>query len=119
MGAEAGATNGFLLNTLKTIFGPSRVLLHISCITPPKRRYKICTFSVILGELESSGNYKGFSYCHRHQSTNESPSSFKNRILDIHFRNIVPYILPATGVQGDTYVSRKHCLNAEVHAACK
>ena len=32
MGAKAGATNGFLLNKLKTIFRPSRVLLDISCI---------------------------------------------------------------------------------------
>ena len=26
-----------------------------------KRRYKICTFSVILGKLESLRNYEGFS----------------------------------------------------------
>ena len=33
MGAEAGATNGFLLNTSKTIqVRPSTVLLNISCI---------------------------------------------------------------------------------------
>ena len=33
MGAEAGATNGFLLNTSKTIqVRPSRVLLNTSCI---------------------------------------------------------------------------------------
>ena len=32
MGEEEGATNGFPLITLKTIFRPSRVLLDISCI---------------------------------------------------------------------------------------
>ena len=28
----------------------------------PRLRYKICICSVILGELESFGNYKGFQY---------------------------------------------------------
>ena len=84
----------YVENNFQAIQSSFTYLMH----HPPKRRYKICTFSVILGELESSGNYKGFSYCHRHQSTNESPSSFKNGILDIHSRNIVPYILPAAGV---------------------
>ena len=51
-----GAPNdGFLPNTLNTLFRLSRVHLD------SKRCYKICICSVILGELESFRNYKGFS----------------------------------------------------------
>ena len=56
----AGAPNdGFFLNTLKTLFRLSRVLLG-SLEMHSKRRYKICTRSGILGELESFRNYKSF-----------------------------------------------------------
>ena len=56
-----GAPNdGFLLNTLKTLFRLSRVLLG-SLEMHSKRRYKICICSGILGELdESFRNYKSF-----------------------------------------------------------
>ena len=51
----AGAPNdGFLLNTLKTLFRLSRVLKMHS-----KRHYKLCICSVILEKLESFWNYKG------------------------------------------------------------
>ena len=54
---QAGAPNdSFLLNTLKTLFRLSRVVLDLSekyC----KWRYKICICLVILGELESFRNY--------------------------------------------------------------
>ena len=54
---QTGASNdSFLLNTLKTLFRLSRVVLDLSekhC----KWRYKICICSVILGELESFRNY--------------------------------------------------------------
>ena len=52
----AGApSDGFLLNVLKQLLG-YLVYLEIS-----KRRYKSCICSVILGQLESFRNYKGFS----------------------------------------------------------
>ena len=53
--------DGFLrLNTLKTLFRLSRVLNRYLEMHS-KRRYKICICSVILGELKSFRNYKGFS----------------------------------------------------------
>ena len=52
----AGApSDGFVLNVLKQFLG-YLVYLEIS-----KRRYKRCICSVILGQLESFRNYKGFS----------------------------------------------------------
>ena len=48
----SGAPNdGFLVNTLKTLFRQLRVRSDL------QRRYKICICSVILGELESFRNY--------------------------------------------------------------
>jgi len=53
---QPGAPNdGFLLNTLKTLF-TFRCLEMYS-----KQRYKICISSAILDELESFRNYKGLS----------------------------------------------------------
>ena len=49
-----------LLNTLKTLFRLSTVRFNRPLEMHPKRCYKICTCSVILGELESPWNYKGF-----------------------------------------------------------
>ena len=45
----------FILNTLQTLFTPSRSLETYS-----KRRYKIFICLVIRGESESFRNYKGF-----------------------------------------------------------
>ena len=49
------SSDGFLLNTYKTLFGLSRILLDLSVEFHSKRRRrnKICTCSLILGELES------------------------------------------------------------------
>ena len=59
---KPGAPNdGFLLNTQKTLFRLSGVLLHIAEMYS-KRRYKICICSVILGKLESFRNYKLLQY---------------------------------------------------------
>ena len=52
--------DGFLLDTLKTLFRLSTVRFNRPLEMHPKRCYKICTCSVILGELESPWNYKGF-----------------------------------------------------------
>ena len=51
----ASSSDGFLLNTHKTLFGLSRILLDLSVELHSKRRRgnKICTCSLILGELES------------------------------------------------------------------
>ena len=50
---NSGAPNeGFPLNSLKTPFRATRTLLDL---------YKICICSVMLGELKSFRNYKGFS----------------------------------------------------------
>ena len=50
-----------LLNTLKTLFRLSTVRFNRPLEIHSKRGYKICTCSVILGELESRWNYKGFN----------------------------------------------------------
>ena len=55
MAVGRGTSDGFLLNVLKQLLG-YLVYLEIS-----KRRYKSCICSVILGQLESFRNYKGFS----------------------------------------------------------
>ena len=39
------------------------------------------------------------------KNTNQSLSSFKKRILDIYSRNTLSYVLPASVVKGDTYLS--------------
>ena len=57
----SGALND--LNTLKTLFRLPRVLRSLEMHS--KRRYKICTCSVKLGELESFRKYKGFSIISR------------------------------------------------------
>ena len=51
----ASSSDGFLLNTHKTLFGLSRILLDLSVELHSTRRRgnKICTCSLILGELES------------------------------------------------------------------
>ena len=60
-GDTSGAPNdSFLQNTLKTLFMLSGVLLDLQKMYS-KQYYKICIFSVILGELKSFQNYKGFS----------------------------------------------------------
>ena len=53
-----GTQRGFLLNALKTLCRLSRVL---SDLWKCRRRYEICTCSVVLGQFESFRNYKGFS----------------------------------------------------------
>ena len=55
------AVNGFPLNALKTLFRLSRVLLGPLEMHSSTPSYKICICSVILGQLESFRNYKGFS----------------------------------------------------------
>ena len=58
----SGAPNdGFLLNALKTLFWLSRVLLDLLKCILRSRSCKVCICSVILGELESFRNFKGFS----------------------------------------------------------
>ena len=52
--------NSFLLHTLTTTFKAIQSTFR-SLEMHSKRRYKICICSVILGELESFRNYKGFS----------------------------------------------------------
>ena len=60
-GQNPGVSNGgFLLNTLKTLFRLSRVLNRYLEMHS-KWRYKICICLVILGQLKSLRNYKGFS----------------------------------------------------------
>ena len=62
---KTGAPNdGFLLRTLKTLFSLARVLSVLYDLEMhSKRGYKICIFSVILGELESFRNFmQGFEY---------------------------------------------------------
>ena len=57
----AGAPNdGFLPNTLRTLFRLSRVFLDLYWEMHSKRRYRIIICSVILGELKSFRNYKGY-----------------------------------------------------------
>ena len=51
----------FLLSTLKILFRLGVRSTLTSLEKHSKRRYKICICSVILGELESFRNYKGFS----------------------------------------------------------
>ena len=54
------ASNVFPRNTfLKTLFAVQSTFRYLEMHF--KRRYKICICSVILGELESYRNYKGFS----------------------------------------------------------
>ena len=53
--------DGFLLNSLKTLFSVRTQSTFRFLEMHSKRRYKICICSVILGELESFRNYKGFS----------------------------------------------------------
>ena len=58
---EGALNDGFLLNSLKTLFRLSRALLDMPEMHS-KWRYKICICSVILGELKSfPWNYKVFS----------------------------------------------------------
>ena len=60
-GQKPGVPNdGFFLNTLKTLFRLSRVLYRYLDMDS-NWRCKICICSVILGELKSFRNYKGFS----------------------------------------------------------
>ena len=54
----AAPNHGFSLITLKILFRISRVLLQL---WHSRRRFKIVICSVILDELESFRNYKGFS----------------------------------------------------------
>ena len=53
--------DGFPLNALESFFRLSRVTTLRSLEMHSKWRYKICTCLVILEELESFRNYKGFS----------------------------------------------------------
>ena len=56
-----GAPNdGFLLNTLKTLFGLSIVSTVRSLEMYSKRRYKIFICSIIMWKLESFQSYRGF-----------------------------------------------------------
>ena len=55
-----GTLRRFPPKDIKTLFRLSRVLLDLWELHS-KRRYKIWTCSVILGELESFRDYKGFS----------------------------------------------------------
>ena len=58
---ELGEPNdGFFLITFKTLFYAIQRAVR-SLKMHSKRRYKTCICSVILGELESSRNYKGLS----------------------------------------------------------
>ena len=52
--------DGSLLKTLKTLCRLSTVRFNRPLEMHSKRAYKICTCSVILGQLESRWNYKGF-----------------------------------------------------------
>ena len=58
--ATGAPNDGFVQNTLKTLFRLSRVLLVFVEIHS-NRRYNIHISSVILGQLESFRNYHGFS----------------------------------------------------------
>ena len=58
--ATGAPNDGFLQNTLKTLFRLSRVLLVFLEIHS-NRRYNIHISSVILGQLASFRNYQGFS----------------------------------------------------------
>ena len=53
--------DGFLLNSLKTLFSVRTQSFFRSLEIHSKRGYKICSCSVILGELMSFRNHKGFS----------------------------------------------------------
>ena len=54
--------DGFLLNSLKTLFNVRTQSTFRFLEMHSKRRYKICICSVILGELKKSFRiYKGFS----------------------------------------------------------
>ena len=60
-GSQQAPNDGFLLNALKSLLRLFRVLLDLLEMHP-KRHSKVCICSVILGEVESFRNYKGFSY---------------------------------------------------------
>ena len=123
-----GAPNdGFLLNTLESFVRLSRVPLR-SLEMHSKGRYKICTCSVILGELESS-ELQGLQYyfpenfrCSltSYESQNFSDSSLHHIFVSENFR--FPFCTknsPTWAVkckelnfrksQGNNYISFKNC----------
>ena len=60
-GSQQAHNDGFLRNVLKSLLRLLRVLLDLLEMHA-KRHSKVCICSVILGEVESFRNYKGFSY---------------------------------------------------------